>query len=109
MKYLKKILFILLLPAVFGCANKNDPDVIGTYKVLPYEELMVVLQNLETRVMAYCYTSTQFSADECAASFERKGFVRLKDIPRLPAEDDFLKADTYPTRRWRKDEKIPRW
>ena len=67
------------------------------------------MQNLKTRVLVYCYKSEQVSVEQCAQTFEKKGYVRLTDIPRLSAEYDFLKSDTYPTRRWRKDEKIPRW
>ncbi len=92
-----------------GCFGARETEETPTYYILPYEEEMIVLQNLKTRVLVYCYSSADITAAECAARFEKQGFVRLKDIPSLPAEYDFLKNDTYPTRRWRKDEKIPRW
>lgn len=100
------VLATVFLP-LLGCASQKDFN--GVYYVIPYQEEMVVLQNLKSRVLAYCYPSVEFSADDCAKSFEKQGFVRLKDIPRFPAQDDFLKADTYPTRRWRKNERAPRW
>jgi len=37
------------------------------------------------------------------------GYVRLRDIPYKSANYDFLKTDTYPTRRWRDGETTPRW
>ena len=67
------------------------------------------LENARKTLDAYCYSSPSYTAEYCAKEFEGKGFVRLTDVPRLPAEYDALKADTYPTRRWRKDNKIPRW
>lgn len=107
MKRIKISALAAVLLALSGCGSPRE--FTGVYYVIPYQEEMVVLQNLKSRVLAYCYPSPDFSADDCAASFEKKGFVRLKDVPRFPAQDDFLKADTYPTRRWRKDDKAPRW
>lgn len=89
--------------------TSSTPEMDVPRFVPQYEENTVVLQNLKTRTLVYCYNSEEVSADECAEKFEKDGFVRLRDIPKFPAEYDFLKADTYPTRRWRKDEKIPRW
>ncbi len=108
MKTLKKLCFAgcFLLAA---CSGSREAEKIPTYYILPYEEEMIVLQNLKNRILVYCYPSADVSATDCAARFEKQGFVQLRDIPSLPAEYDFLKGDTYPTRRWRKDEKIPRW
>ncbi len=92
-----------------GCAGGNKTEEIPTYYILPYQEEMIVLQNLKTRVLVYCYSSAETTAAECADRFAKQGFVRLRDIPSLPAEYDYLKSDSYPSRRWRKDEKIPRW
>lgn len=103
----KSAALLVLLPLVCGCARQTDTGAFNQVSSAPEE--MIVLQNLKTRVLAYCYGSPAYSAEECVQKFEAKGFVQLKDIPRFPAEDDFLKADTYPTRRWRKDEAVPRW
>ena len=101
--------FWLLVPFLMlsGCSliERNDP----VYKILPYQEDMIGLQDLKTRVLVYCYNSEYVSTEQCADEFDKRGFVRLTDIPRLPAEYDTLKSNTYPTRRWRKDEKVPRW
>ncbi len=108
MKKIKKLCFAAIL-LLAGCAGDAGSDKIPTYYLLPYEEDMIVLQNLKTRVLVYCYSSATVSAIECADKFTNQGFVHLRDIPSLPAKYDNLKGDTYPTRRWRKDEKIPRW
>lgn len=107
MTNLKRILpaAILMLTA----CTSSTPETAFPHFVPQYEENTVVLQNLKTRTLVYCYNAEEVSAEECAAKFEKDGFVRLRDIPKLTAEYDFLKADTYPTRRWRKNEKIPRW
>lgn len=107
MKKLHLIFLACAFLSLSACAQRAKYD--GVYYVIPYQDEMVVLQNLKSRVLAYCYPSPEYSADDCAKSFESQGFVRLKDVPRFPAQDDFLKADTYPTRRWRKDERVPRW
>ncbi len=101
--------FWLLMPLFVLASCVNHQDEVPTVQVAPYQEDMIALQNPNTRVLAYCYQSAYYSAEYCAAEFEAKGFVRLTDIPRLVAEYDTLKADTYPTRRWRKDEQVPRW
>ncbi len=67
------------------------------------------LQNLRDRTVVRCYGNGENSAEECARYFEQKGYVRFKDIPSKSANYDFLKVDTYPTRRWRDSEVSPRW
>lgn len=106
MLYLRKIWLMLPLFLICGCTYWQETP---TYQILPYQENMIVLQNLKTRVLVYCYTIEDQTAESCAEKFENGGFVRLKDIPRLTADYDTLKSDTYPTRRWRKEDKVPRW
>ena len=36
-------------------------------------------------------------------------YVRMTDIPNMSAKYDILQKGTYPTRRWRKGESVPRW
>lgn len=67
------------------------------------------LQNSRDRTVVHCYDSESASAEECAQYFEAKGYVRFRDIPYKTAGYDFLKVDTYPTRRWRNSEVTPRW
>lgn len=67
------------------------------------------LQNSRDRTVVHCYDSERASAEECAKYFEAKGYVRFRDIPYKTAGYDFLKVDTYPTRRWRNSEITPRW
>lgn len=75
------------------------------------EETEIGLQNVRDRTIVRCYGSGDGagSAEECARYFEQKGYVRFRDIPYKTANYDFLKVDTYPTRRWRDSEATPRW
>lgn len=86
-----------------------QPQYTALREVEPYREGVIALQNLDTRVLVYCYNVPEFLAEDCARTFERKGFVRLQEIPRQTAKYDFLTGGTYPTRRWRNDELVPRW
>ncbi len=113
-----KIIAILLL--ISGCARFNELTCDRCYTPKPkcvYEEHtsyandadIIVLQNPQTRTIVECYTSDRNPAEYCAEQFEKRGYVRLRDIPYKPADYDFLKTDTYPTRRWRDGEITPRW
>ncbi len=106
MKNLKISGFAALLALLAGCAHQEEAQVKN---VSLFQDEVIALQNLKSRVLVYCFTSADYQANDCAKRFESQGFVRLRDIPQLPAEYDFLKGDTYPTRRWRKDELVPRW
>ena len=76
---------------------------------LPDAQEEIGLQNLRDRTIVRCYGNNENSAEDCAKYFEQKGYVRFKDIPYKTANYDFLKVDTYPTRRWRDSETTPRW
>ena len=106
MKYFNKLLLLVIAGLLSACSSAQK-ETVNTVPL--FKEDFIALQNLNTRVIVYCFTSAYYPADECAKRFEKQGFVRLNDIPKLPAEYDFIKGDTYPTRRWRKDERIPRW
>ncbi|MBE6448472.1 MAG: hypothetical protein E7018_04140 [Alphaproteobacteria bacterium] len=72
-------------------------------------QVEIGLQNLQDRTVVRCYGDTLDGANECAEKFEQEGYVRFRDIPYNTAKYDFLKVDTYPTRRWRDTESAPRW
>lgn len=76
---------------------------------LPDGQEEIGLQNLRDRTIVRCYGNNENSAEDCARYFEQKGYVRFRDIPYKTANYDFLKVDTYPTRRWRDSEATPRW
>ncbi len=76
---------------------------------LPDGQEEIGLQNLRDRTIVRCYGNNENSAEDCARYFEQKGYVRFRDIPYKTANYDFLKVDTYPTRRWRDSETTPRW
>ena len=73
------------------------------------EEDVIGLQNLRNRNIVRCYGGETSSAEDCARHYEEKGYVRFRDIPSTAAKYDFLKVDTFPTRRWRNNESTPRW
>ncbi len=72
-------------------------------------EQMIEMQNPATRDVVFCIKDYSRSAEDCAEMFEKRGFVRLKEIPYKTANYDLLRTDTYPTRRWRDGEITPRW
>lgn len=78
-------------------------------KIFANDEDLISLQNLESRVVVHCKTTPTELAETCARAFEKQGFTRFREIPYKTADYDFLKKDTYPTRRWREGEATPRW
>ena len=117
MRKMKRLGMLLSLVALAGCARVNlwgnsgqeHPRQKAVYEVMPPQADVIALQNLKNRIVIYCADSPYATAEMCAKNYERSGYVRLTNIPSQPADKDFLKADTYPTRRWRKDELVPRW
>jgi len=120
MQMYNKFKIIAMLLLLTGCAKFNQITCDRCYTPEPkcvYEQHAsyvndadyIVLQNLQSRVVVECYTSKRNPAEYCAQQFEQMGYVRLRDIPYKSANYDFLKTDTYPTRRWRDGETTPRW
>ena len=89
-----------------------DPDDIeGEFPHVTNNKYMprqVVMQNLQTRVLAYC-RGTDDEINECISRLECAGYTQLRNVPTMPAKYDILKKGTYPTRRWRNGETVPRW
>lgn len=111
MKKLNLSWLIVIFAGLSSCAlfqtKEKKPEV---YMVPEYKEEVIALENLTTRVIAYCYASEEFTAEECADELEKtQGFVRLTNIPRVTANYDDLTTGTYPTRRWRNGDFVPRW
>lgn len=97
-------LLIFFIPIILSsCSSSNTREYYAN------EENTITLQEPKTRVLVKCYPNEYQPAEFCAHLFEEKGYVRLKDIPRQPAKYDFLKRNTYPTRRWRDGETTARW
>lgn len=80
------------------------PDVVNN----KYQRRQVVMQNLQTRVLAYC-RGTDDEMNDCIARLECAGYTQLRNVPTLPAKYDILKKGSYPSRRWRNGENVPRW
>ena len=72
-------------------------------------ENAVVLIHPYTRAQAVCPAGVSEGAVACANTFRQKGYVLITDLPQQPAEYDYLKKGTYPTRKWRNGETVPRW
>lgn len=108
-----KLAIILVTTFILNaCSMFNQEKAIEAPKAKPdyaNAEEMISLQNLNNRNVVYCYNSEQQSSEVCAKYFEKKGYTRFRDIPYKTAKYDFLKKDTYPTRRWRDGEQTPRW
>ncbi len=69
----------------------------------------VLLIHPLTRAKVLCYDQQGWSAVICAEQFRASGYILVTDIPQFAGRYDFLREGTYPARRWRKDEHIPRW
>ncbi len=112
MKYVKISCLAALLVALAACAHTKEEDaeaVTQVQMIEPYQHDVIALENLYSRVIAYCYNSYEYTAEECADFLEKDGFVRVSELPRIMAERDFLTTGTYPTRRWRDGDFVPRW
>ena len=122
------ILFPLFLNAcssacgIFGCRPLNSCEInqftgdchppakdIAVEKYYANEENAITLLKQRTGVLVHCYTTKKMLAETCAQYYEKDGFVRVREIPLKTADYDFLKNDTFPTRRWRRGERTPRW
>ena len=73
-----------------------------------YNKKQVILQNLESRVLAFCRGSKK-AIDVCVERLSCAGFTRISNVPRLPAKYDLAPNKGYPARRWREGESVPRW
>ena len=73
-----------------------------------YPQNQVILQNLNTRVLAYCRGNEEQIA-YCISRLEGSCYVRLSEIPKVTAKADTLRRGSYPTRRWREGDVVPRW
>ena len=110
MKFSKAVAQIFFISILSACSYTSDfwwnaPS----SDIALMKDAEIYLQEPFTRVIARCYASAEYAAESCAKSFEQKGFVRIKNIPYKTARYDFLTKDTYPTRRWRENERTPRW
>lgn len=73
-----------------------------------YNKKQVILQNLESRVLAFCRGSKK-AIDVCVERLSCAGFTRITNVPRLSAKYDLAPNKGYPARRWREGESVPRW
>lgn len=111
---MKTIKNLILSLSIFltACSLPETPEM---FKIKPKkveyanDAAYIILQQPTSRDIATCYKTEDVSADACARIFESKGYVRLRNIPYQSANYDFLRTDTYPTRRWRGNELAPRW
>ena len=118
----KIILSALILSAFLsGCsklphfATHTQETPQATNQILPAKKTYVndpqsiKLQNPKTRVIVICRESFYETAETCARFYEKRHYVRLRNIPYKVAKYDRLTKDTFPTRRWRNGERTPRW
>lgn len=107
----KMIIILSLFFMLASCcrATENFLNIKPARTVYGNEQDTIVLQNPTSRVIATCYSTADVSAYTCARLFESKDYVRVTNIPYKTANYDKLRTDTYPTRRWRGNERTPRW
>ncbi len=98
-----------------GCADyEYEYDYVTVDRGYPevpdnkHYQPQVIMENLNTRVLAYCRGSEE-EIEECVSMLENSCYTRISEIPHLAAKYDTLKTGTYPTRRWREGEVVPRW
>ena len=102
-----------------GCVDYDmlDEDGYEAYMAaggFPYVENnkyfpnQVVMEHLNTWVLAFCRGS-EYEIEDCVARLEMSCYTRINEIPYMAAKYDTLKTGTYPTRRWRNGENVPRW
>lgn len=99
-------------PKVKKIVKQGPPQIVyykDAFENFPNDANPIGLQNLNNRAVAYCFDNSENTAESCAQYLESKGYVRFRDIPYKTANYDFLKVDTYPTRRWRDAELTSRW
>lgn len=69
----------------------------------------VVLIHPYTRTKVLCLEQPEMSIFDCVDRFRNEGYVLITDVPQFAGQYDLLQKGTYPTRRWRKGENVPRW
>ena len=89
------------------CEEDAEVIVLGSHPA--NTQSVIFLINQTTGELACCRDTAISTAEECAHALEQECFKRVEDIPYGKANYDFLKAGTYPTRRWRNGESNPRW
>ena len=99
-RMMKKSAFFLILFSVLGGCTRI---------IVPGTNETVILQQPVTREVFYCESDEFVSAAMCAAELEETGFIRLTDKSAFPGKDDMLQKDSYPPRRYRDHQNIPRW
>ncbi len=107
------VLGAISLIALCACSSVTQEDEQSDIIVLGTEpqnvQSVILLQHQTTGKMACCRDTEDVTAEECAKALEQECYVRVQDIPYHPAKYDFLTTGSYPTRRWRANEKSPRW
>ena len=89
----------------------NPDDIPGEFPSVfnnKYAGNQVVMQNLNTRVLAYC-RGTEEQIETCVERLQNSCYKPITEIPQMSGKYDALQSGTYPTRRWRKGEYVPRW
>ena len=85
------------------------PKYYGDLSATQSAEGILLIHPPMTRTQILCYDLPGESAAQCAENFRAAGYVLVTDVPQVTAKYDFLRNNTYPTRRWRNGETVPRW
>lgn len=68
-----------------------------------------VLIHPYTRAKVLCFDQPGMDVFSCVETFRNEGYVLITDIPQFAGRYDLLQEGTYPARRWRRGENVPRW
>lgn len=97
---MKKVAFFFIFSAFLTSCTRI---------VVPGTHETVILQHPVTREVFYCESDEYVSAAVCAAELEDEGFVRLQDKSVFAGKDDMPQKGSYPSRRYRDHQSVPRW
>lgn len=98
---MRYVLFLTFLLSIAGCAFQKTPE----------PPLPITLKHPWTRQIVRCPYNPQNKSQhkKCAYNLQNKGYVKIEHTSFLPAKYDFPQEGSYPSRRWRENELIPRW
>ncbi len=68
-----------------------------------------VLIHPYTRAKVLCLDQPGMDVFSCVDTFRSEGYILITDIPQFAGRYDLLQEGTYPARRWRRGENVPRW
>ncbi|MGD9637584.1 MAG: hypothetical protein AB7U85_00825 [Alphaproteobacteria bacterium] len=96
---MRQVVAVIILLLLTACSSP--------VQVMPEPALPTTLRNPWTRQIIRCdYNPLDKS---CVSNLQNQGFEKIEHTTFLPAKYDFQVEGSYPARRWRENEIVPRW